>query len=270
MQASLNFNPPKLFIITGAGISAPSGLDTFRAEGGIWSKYDLKRYCYYPHFLRNQSNFNERFEIFNFYQKLKTSAVEALPNKAHYFCSQIQSQIGTNNCHIITTNIDNLHEKAGAQNVMHLHGSVFQMHCCSCFHQWTAPDVLDPDQQCPSCSSPLTKPNVIFFGEYAPQYQLMHEILLQRKKQDVLLVIGSSLQVVGAEHLMPHLHLHNRMKNSQPIDFKEHNILLNMNKTPWDHLFAKHYLGDCTTTVTKTFDFLNQHFLCNITENALL
>lgn len=268
MQKTLNLNHPKLFIITGAGISAPSGLDTFRTDGGIWNKYDLKRYCFYPHFLKNQTNFNERFEIFDFYQKLKTSAFHALPNKAHYFCAKLQEKIGLQNCHIITTNIDNLHEKAGAQNVMHLHGSLFQMLCCSCFNQWNAPEVLAPDQQCPSCASPLTKPNVIFFGEHAPQYQFMHEILLHRCKQDVLLVIGSSLQVVGVEHLMPHLRLTSKEK-AAAFDFREHNILLNMDKTPWDHLFSKHYLGDCTVNVFKTLDFFNQHFHCKITEDML-
>ena len=133
------FDYQRLIIVTGAGISAPSGLATFRGQGGIWQHFDMNRVCSLNAFFAAKNNPTERSHIFSFYQQLHQASAQAQPNEAHYVCAQLQRALGSERCMIFTTNIDDLHQRAAALQVVHLHGDLQHMLCAACSYTWKAP-----------------------------------------------------------------------------------------------------------------------------------
>lgn len=240
----------KIFIVTGAGISAESGLATFRGDGGIWNTYDINKVCNYNYLCRHFKDPAIRKEIFSFYQELLVLVKEAKPNKAHYICTELQEKYGEDNVKIITTNVDDLHEKAGAKDVIHLHGYIHEMLCAGCSYVWEIEEI-EHDERCPECTSKLTKPNVVFFGENAPNYQELNSLLHPKNNsdKDILLVIGSSLQVVGVDKLLRYDRYHKK---------RTENILVNKVATEFDHYF-KHVLhGNATEKLNEAVSLIDK------------
>ena len=157
----------KIRVFAGAGLSAESGLATFRDAGGLWTKYDINEVCFYPGFVANKENKSYRQKIFDFYNEVKTACMQAQPNAAHLELAKWQELSGTETV-IFTANVDDLLERAGCKNVVHVHGNLSSMHCTSCTFEWACDEFKD--QRCPKCNSRLTKPNVVFFNEHAPLY----------------------------------------------------------------------------------------------------
>jgi len=186
----------KLVIFTGAGISADSGIATFRDADGLWEKHSIERVCNY---LTWKSH---REEVHRFYNARRMQLAEAMPNDAHRMVARLQAHFP--NTSIITQNIDNLHERGGARDVLHVHGNLTEMKCEACSHVWDIGySEWGLDDRCPNIRGGVqcgckkaVKPNVIMFHEAAPNYSPMWKTLSSLTDRDFLLVIGTSGSVI--------------------------------------------------------------------------
>ena len=177
--------------LTGAGISAESGIPTFRSKGGLWEKFDPMVYASAEMFRQDPSRYwLIRGEFIRNYGKYQ-------PNPAHYALVQLE-KLGLLR-HIITQNIDGLHKSAGSRSVTEIHGSLREIYCLRCNKEYLAPHV--PDGEPPYCDcGGVLKPNTVLFGEQLPPEALersYHESSTCR----TMLVIGTSAVVQPAASL---------------------------------------------------------------------
>ena len=186
----------RIVCLTGAGVSAESGLSTFRdPETGFWSKFD-------PQQLASQSGFAaDPGLVWRWYmERLQAAAEKAKPNPGHFALATLESD--AKNFTLITQNVDNLHERAGSVNVTHLHGIISRFHCNVCGKAYTLAEeekVATLPPRCPACEG-MIRPSVVWFGETLP----MHELTFawQSAEQcDVMLVVGTSGLVTPAAQL---------------------------------------------------------------------
>ena len=207
MQYTAQPNTRRLVIITGAGLSAESGLATFRDASGIWSAYDLDKVCNYSNWRKN------RAAVYAFYAARKADVLAAEPNDAHRRLATWQRIWGEDRVRLLTQNVDDLLERAGAQAVTHLHGSLSTMLCDDCFRRFDiGRQSLEPDRCCPFCGEAApVKPGVVFFGEPSPAYHTLHATLGAIRSEDILLVVGTSIQVLSAATLIPASRAGNRL-----------------------------------------------------------
>jgi NAD-dependent deacetylase len=179
---------------TGAGISAESGVPTYRGEGGLWSKYDPKLYANIYHFLKDPSYY------WNFFREVRYPQLkEVKPNKAHLALAEIQA--AGNLKVIITQNIDGLHQEAGSSPVLELHGTARIIYCLDCSRRYSMDEVfarleIENPPLCSACKGRL-RPAVVFFGE-ALDPQILSQAFAQAEKCDFFLAVGSSLVVYPA------------------------------------------------------------------------
>jgi NAD-dependent deacetylase len=180
-------------VLTGAGISTPSGIPDFRSAGtGLWSR-DEPLEAASLHTFRTAP---ERF--FAWFRPLATQIMTALPNPAHTALAVLE-QAGRLRS-VITQNIDALHQKAGSQNVVEMHGTLRTLTCGSCYQQVNSAPYLEPYvadgtlPRCPVCGGVL-KPDVILFGEQLPQ-RAWSQAQRDAHACDLMLVAGSSLEVM--------------------------------------------------------------------------
>jgi len=178
----------KIVILTGAGISAESGLGTFREVGGIWSQYDLSEVATPEGFENNPAL------VHDFYNARRKNAAEAIPNAAHAALARLE-QAMPGDVLIVTQNIDDLHERAGSRAVLHMHGQLTRARCAACAHDWDAPVEMRPDAPCPGCGAPATRPDIVWFGEF-PYH--MEEIWGALRAADLFVAIGTSGSVYPA------------------------------------------------------------------------
>jgi len=179
-------SPPHLVVLSGAGISAESGLKTFRDGGGLWDGHDIRVVCDISTWRQNVR------AVHRFYNDRRAAARQAQPNLAHQAVGRWQQRWPT---HVLTQNIDDLLERGGCSQVIHLHGRLADMMCLGCGHRWEHGDGdWDPAvDQCPGCQSGKdVKPGIVFFGEAAPEYQTLYLTLASLRRQDVLVIIGTS------------------------------------------------------------------------------
>lgn len=148
---------PGIVILTGAGISAESGLGTFRDKDGLWTKYDLNEVATPEGFARDPAL------VHQFYNARRANVLGAAPNAAHHALARLQS--ARPDVLIVTQNVDDLHEQAGSQAVIHMHGQHNRALCAHCGHRWDAPRVMSPEGPCPACAQPATRPDIVWFGE---------------------------------------------------------------------------------------------------------
>ncbi|TCP63046.1 NAD-dependent deacetylase [Rhodovulum bhavnagarense] len=178
----------KIVILTGAGISAESGLGTFRDIDGLWSRYDLDEVATPEGFARNPALVHE------FYNARRRNAAEAIPNAAHAALARLEAA-RPGEVLIITQNIDDLHERAGSRNVLHMHGQLTRACCAACGHGWSAPAELHADTPCPACAAQATRPDIVWFGEF-PYH--MEEIWAAIRAAELFVAIGTSGSVYPA------------------------------------------------------------------------
>ncbi len=177
----------KIVILTGAGVSAESGLGTFRDKGGVWTKYDLQEVATPEGFARDPA------KVIDFYNMRRRNAAGAKPNAAHFALAKLQAEYA-HEIALITQNVDSLHEAAGSEAI-HMHGAHGQARCTSCDARWTAPLVMSLDDACPTCSETTTRPDVVWFGE-VPLY--LPEIAIHLRTADLFVAIGTSGTVYPA------------------------------------------------------------------------
>ncbi len=184
--------------LTGAGIGTPSGIPDFRShDTGLWANYN-------PMDIATIYAFRHRpEEFFNWIRPLAHQMIDAQPNAAHRALADLEA-VGKLDA-IITQNIDGLHQRAGAHDVIELHGNIYTATCIRCYHVF-ASDVflrtlIDEGRVplCPDCGS-ILKPNVILFGEALPVQALM-AAKRATTRCDLMIVIGSSLEVAPASDL---------------------------------------------------------------------
>lgn len=176
-----------ILIFSGAGLSAESGLKTFRDNDGLWENYDIMNVCSARAFKRNR-----RF-VLDFYDMRRAQLADIKPNAMHFLIAELQKKYPQRILNL-TQNVDDLLERAGCESVTHLHGTLTDLRCETC-GQLTpigyAP--ITPEMRCPHCDSPDVRHNVVMFHEPAPAYQLIPQAL---NAANALVVIGTSGQVI--------------------------------------------------------------------------
>jgi NAD-dependent deacetylase len=178
----------KIVILTGAGVSAESGLGTFRDKDGLWTRYDLTEVATPEGFAKNPRL------VHDFYNARRANAREAAPNAAHEALARLTKRL-SRDVTLVTQNIDDLHERAGARGVIHMHGEIARALCGVCDTRWEAPSVMNPADLCPSCGAQATRPDVVWFGEM-PYH--MDRIADAVEAADLFVAIGTSGEVYPA------------------------------------------------------------------------
>lgn len=179
----------KLTILSGAGISAESGIKTFRDGDGLWENHNITDVAS-PEGWRKDPAL-----VLEFYNQRRRQLHEVQPNEAHYLLAELEKHFKVQ---IITQNIDDLHERAGSADILHLHGELFKS--CSCnnkdliYEQKEDINIGDKAED-----GAQLRPFIVWFGEDVPMFQPAREIV---KESDILLVIGTSLQVYPAAGLI--------------------------------------------------------------------
>lgn len=151
---------PEIVILTGAGISAESGLGTFRDVGGLWTKVPLEKVAT-PEAYAEDPDF-----VLEFYNHRRQGCVDAAPNPAHEALAKLQRE-RPGKVLIVTQNVDDLHERAGspADELIHMHGELRAALCASCGHQWPWEGAMTRAHACPDCGAAAVRPDVVWFGE---------------------------------------------------------------------------------------------------------
>lgn len=181
----------KSVALTGAGISAESGIPTFRSKGGLWTDYDPTVYASLDTFLKDPSKYwSIRGEFIRNYN-------DYIPNKGHNTLARLEIS-GLLKC-IITQNIDGLHRKAGSERILEIHGSLRESYCMLCNREYIAPDIPAGDTPRCACGGVL-KPNTVLFGEQLPE-GVLEEAQSLAESCDVMLLIGTSAAVYPAAYL---------------------------------------------------------------------
>lgn len=185
----------RVVIFSGAGISAESGLSTFRDADGLWEKYRIEEICQAGCLSWNRENTLAFYDA----RREQLSAVE--PNAAHHAIAKLQTK-HPNDVAIITQNVDDLFERAGCKDVLHLHGFLPRLRCEEC----GATELIGYTKQeraftCKKCNGSL-RPDIVFFGEAAPMYEHLYEAM---EDCEFLAIIGSSGNVVAMDHFALHV-----------------------------------------------------------------
>jgi NAD-dependent deacetylase len=181
-----------LIILTGAGISAESGLKTFRDSDGLWMGYDVYEVASPQGWQKNPEL------VLDFYNQRRNEVAKALPNAAHKGIADLENDF---NVTIITQNIDDLHERAGSKNVIHLHGEIFKMRSekdANTFYE--IKDEIHFGDKAPDGFQ--LRPHVVWFGEQVP---LIEEAAKVLSTADIFILAGTSLQVYPAAGLIDFL-----------------------------------------------------------------
>lgn len=246
----------KIAIITGAGVSAESGVPTFRGAGGYWRKWQAQSIATPEAFSRNPSR------VWEFYHYRREVMLTKHPNPAHLAIAECEERLGRQGRQVtvITQNIDELHRRAGSRSLLEIHGSLFRTRCLSCGHEAAnhespicaalrgkgapdpdAEDAQIPEQQLPRCEQTgchgLLRPAVVWFGE------ALDSDVLARAEQvldscDLCLVVGTSSVVYPAAMFAPQV-------ASRGVPVAE----FNMEDTPATMRFRFHFQGPCGTTL---------------------
>ncbi len=180
----------KLIVLTGAGISAESGIPTFRGAGGLWEGHDVMDVASPEGWAKDMDM------VLDFYNQRRKKALEVKPNHGHEILAELETAFEVR---IVTQNVDNLHERAGSSCVLHLHGSLFESR-----------STIDPNLVYPIKSWQLNRgelcekgsqlrPNIVWFGELVP---MMDKAIAWASQADIFLVVGTSLQVYPAAGLI--------------------------------------------------------------------
>ena len=178
-----------IVVFTGAGISAESGLGTFRDSGGLWDNYKIEDVATPDAFKKNPQL------VLEFYNIRRRQLLSSSPNSAHYALNKLQQNF---NLQIITQNIDDLHERSGSNNVLHLHGKLRQSKSTldNKLYEIEGSELILGDL-CPNGAQ--LRPNVVWFGEAVPMMDVAIEIV---KTADIFIIIGTSLNVYPAASLI--------------------------------------------------------------------
>lgn len=182
---------PRIVVFTGAGVSADSGISTFRDSDGLWANYRIEDVCT-PEALRNN-----RATVIEFYNMRRRESLTKSPNAGHLAIASMEEWADVT---VITQNVDNLHEQAGSQRVVHLHGELMKLR--SERNPELIYDINDGWEQkldARAEDGALLRPHIVFFGESVPMFDVACKIV---SAADILIVVGTSLAVYPAASLV--------------------------------------------------------------------
>jgi len=201
----------KIVVLTGAGISAESGLGTFRDSGGLWEQYKIEDVATPEAFAKNPD------VVLNFYNIRRRQLLNTKPNNAHIALNRLSSKYKLS---IITQNIDDLHERSGSKNVLHLHGKLLESKSVKTNktypiqgHELNLGDLCEKGYQ--------LRPNVVWFGEEVPEMKNAIEIVSQAT---IFIIIGTSLNVYPAASLLNYANIAERIILIDPQGSKINDI----------------------------------------------
>lgn len=197
----------KVIFFSGAGISAPSGISTFRDENGLWENEKIDQICNIRTWRKNYD------KVHKFYNNLRTSIADKVPNKAHLMIAKLQEKYGKDKIINITQNIDDLFEKAGCKETIHLHGFLRNIICQNedCKRKIDIGYKEFNNEKC-SCGKNKFKPDVVFFEEEAPEYYFAKKNLNSIESDDILVVIGTLGNVFDIMRYIKFIKYSNRQK----------------------------------------------------------
>lgn len=224
----------RIVILTGAGISAESGLGTFRDEGGLWAQHRIEDVATPEAFVRNPDL------VHRFYNARRVQAAEAQPNPAHHALARLQADF-PGDVLLVTQNVDGLHEKAGARAI-HMHGELSRALCAACEHRWDAPPEMSVGEPCPACDKPTARPDIVWFGEI-PYH--MEQIIEALQTCDLFAAIGTSGQVYPAAGFVEEA----RMAGAATVE-------MNLRDSDMSYAFQEHIVGPASKTVPAWVDRL--------------
>jgi NAD-dependent deacetylase len=199
----------KLVIFSGAGLSADSGVPTFRDADGLWQGHSIDDVCHFGTWRKNYQL------VHHFYNGLRKSLATVIPNAAHQMIAGWQKDFRTVN---LTQNVDDLLERAGCPQVIHLHGELTKMQCLLCDSVWEIGyGEWQHDHACTCGDATWVKPFVVFFGEAAPNYEVMWNTFADLCPNDVVVVIGTSSQVIDISSILSALPGYKFLVNLQSV-----------------------------------------------------
>jgi NAD-dependent deacetylase len=191
----MHFSPPdRLFVLTGAGISAESGLATFRGSGGLWNGHRVEEVATPEAWDANPEL------VWRFYSQRRRDALAAQPNAAHKALAKIEQFLRKTdpaNFYLCTQNVDDLHERAGSHRIHHMHGSLFESRCSRCNQPFPDKSFYEEPNNlptCKTCAAPI-RPHIVWFGEIPLD---MDAIYRELNRATILLVVGTSGSVYPA------------------------------------------------------------------------
>lgn len=221
-----------IFILTGAGISAPSGLQTFRGDEGLWNGHRLEDVAT-PYAFEDNPNL-----VNTFYNERRSDLSSVKPNAAHIALTDLFESERLNSI-LVTQNVDNLHERGGIENVIHMHGELKKARCVDCWHITSWYGDLSIGDMCPNCNGKL-RPHIVWFGESPFD---LHIIDRRLKDCDLFLSIGTSGQVAPASNFVEIAKEH----GAKTIEF-------NLEETAISEHFDECLTGDIIETLPMWID----------------
>lgn len=226
-----------IVVLTGAGISKESGLDTFRCAGGIWSRVRLEDVATPDGFRRDPTLVHE------FYNARRAQLADAAiqPNPAHHALARLERE-WPGGVLLVTQNIDDLHGRAGSRNLIHMHGELRKVRCDNCGAVMGWLDAATPATPCPECARPCLRPHVVWFGEMPLEMERIYDAL---DGCGLFLSIGTSGHVYPAAGFV-----HAVRQRGQA-----HTIELNLDPSEGASLFAEAIYGPASDVVP---DFVDQ------------
>ncbi len=222
-------NFERIVVLTGAGISAESGVSTFRDKDGIWSKYDYREVATPEGFERNPAL------VHTFYNERRRAHAKVAPNAAHHALARLERE-HAGSVTVVTQNIDALHEAAGSRNIIHMHGEILKVLCAACEARiaWTGD--ITQETICPSCALPGgLRPDVVWFGEMPYRMEEIAELLTAA---DLFVSIGTSGSVYPAAGFV-----------AEARAAGAHTVELNLEPSEGASLFAEAIHGPATQVV---------------------
>jgi NAD-dependent deacetylase len=225
-----------IVVLTGAGLSAESGLSTFRDKDGIWSKFDYREVATPEGFRHNP------LLVHDFYNQRRRALKGVKPNAAHLALARLERE--HKGCvTIVTQNIDPLHEAAGSENLIHMHGELLKALCARCGTRHAWEEDLGIDTLCPGCGRPGgMRPDVVWFGEMPYHMEAIAEALAAA---DLFLSIGTSGNVYPAAGFV-----------AEARDHGAHTVELNLEPSEGVSLFAETMHGPATQIVPAYVEML--------------
>ncbi len=227
-----------IVVLTGAGISAESGIRTFRAADGLWEEHRVEDVATPEAFERDPQL------VLRFYNERRAQLLDGIhPNEGHRALAQFEQQ-HSGNFTLITQNIDNLHEQAGSKNLLHMHGEILKVRCIYSHQVFECREAVDQERPCPCCQMPATlRPHIVWFGEM-PMY--MDEIEYALSQCDLFVSIGTSGNVYPAAGFF---------QIAKRVGAKT--VELNLEPSANGSLFDQAHYGPASEWVPKFFDTLS-------------
>ncbi|MGY6637979.1 MAG: NAD-dependent deacylase [Erythrobacter sp.] len=220
----------RIVILTGAGISAESGIDTFRSAGGLWEQHRVEDVATPEGFARNPDL------VLNFYDMRRAALANVAPNAAHIALARLQREFA-GDVLLVTQNVDDLHERGGSPQVLHMHGQLKSALCTACGtrSRWEGPMIERPP--CPVCAAPCLRPDVVWFGEMPYEMGRIYQAL---ERCDMFVSIGTSGAVYPAAGFV-----------EEARRAGAHTLELNLEPSEGSRLFHESRLGKASVIVPE-------------------